>query len=117
MTQHPNARTVEAIEKMMEEMQYLVDHPRMQQRNWVAKGRVWLPILQHAKEDLQRDVQQRDFVLESYQSLLAALERVGLTVEKRDETSWGYRWHGGPLTGTYGTRALAIEAGLQARLR
>lgn len=50
---NPNKRTIAALEKMMQEMQFLVDHPRMQQRNWVAKGREWLPILRHAKEDLE----------------------------------------------------------------
>jgi hypothetical protein len=52
MPNSPNARTVAALQKMIIEIQYLVDHPRMQQRNWVAKGRTWLPILQHAIEDL-----------------------------------------------------------------
>ncbi len=117
MTEHPNARTITAIEKMMNEMQYLVDHPRMQQRNWVASGKQWLPILQHAKEDLQREVSQNDFIAESYQGLLLALERVGLAVEKRDTTTWGYRWHTGALIGAYATRAEAVEAGLKARLK
>lgn len=113
---HPKARTIAALEKMIEEMQYLVEHPRMQQRNWVAKGRIWLPVLQHAKEDLQHEVAQQDFVTEAYQSLLLALERIGLKVEKRDETNWGYRWYDGSLTGAYPTRAEAIEAGLRERL-
>ena len=113
---HPNARTVSAIEKMMEEMQYLVDHPRMQQRNWVAKGKEWLPVLHHAKEDLEKEVQQHDFVVETFQNLLLVIERVGLSVEKRDSTSWGYRWHNGPITGAYATRAEAIEAGLKYKL-
>jgi hypothetical protein len=48
------ARTIAALEKMISEMQYLVEHPRMQQRNWVAKGRAWLPLLRHAIEDLSK---------------------------------------------------------------
>lgn len=48
------ARTIAAIQKMIIEMQYLVDHPRMQQRNWVARGREWLPVLHHAIEDLSQ---------------------------------------------------------------
>jgi len=115
MSVNPNARIAEAIEKMMNEMQYLVDHPRMQQRNWVAKGREWLPVLQHTKEDLQREVQQNDFVIDSHQSLLGALAAVGLKVEKRDTTSWGYRWHGDTLMGAFPTQAAAVEAGLRAR--
>jgi hypothetical protein len=116
MVDHPNARTVAAIEKMMSQMQYLVDHPRMQQRNWVARGREWLPVLEHAKQDLQREVTSQDFIVEAYQSLMSVLERVGLTVEKRDETTWGYRWHGNILKGTYITRAEAFEAGLWEKL-
>jgi len=112
---HPNQRTVEAIDKMMEEMQYLVDHPRMQQRNWVAKGKVWLPILEHAREDLQREVDQNDLLGDSHQALLGALAAVGLTVEKRDASTWGYRWHAGELTGAFPTQAAAVEAGLRAR--
>ncbi len=117
MSDHPNARTVEAIEKMMETMQYLVDHPRMQQRNWVAAGRRWLPVLQHAKEDLQRGVIQHDNATETANSLLSALARVGLAVEKRDAETWGYRWHDGALTGSYLTRADAVEAGLKERIK
>lgn len=117
MSSHPNARTIAAIEKMMEEMQYLVDHPRMQQRNWVAKGREWLPVLEHAREDLQRDVQQNDFAIDSYQALLSALAAVGMVVEKRDVTSWAYRWHGGAPEGAYATQAAAVAAGLRSRLK
>jgi len=115
MSLHPNARTAEAIEKMMQEMQYLVDHPRMQQRNWVARGKEWLSVLRHTQEDLQREIQQSDFVIDSYQALLVALAAVGLVVEKRDSTSWGYRWHGGTLEGAFPTQAAAVEAGLRTR--
>lgn len=116
MNDHPNKRTISALDKMMEEMQFLVDHPRMQQRRWVAKGKEWLPVLQHAREDLQRGAAPHDLVMESYQSLLSALENLGLTVEKRDDVSWGYRWHGGPLEGTFPSRAAAVEAALRERL-
>lgn len=47
-----HARTIAAVQKMISEIQYLVDHPRVQQRTWVAKGQVWLPILHHVIEDL-----------------------------------------------------------------
>lgn len=54
MTDHASKRTIAALEKMMQEMQFLVDNPRMQQKRWVAMGRTWLPILNDAKEDLLR---------------------------------------------------------------
>lgn len=116
VSNHPNTRTVAAIEKMIEDMQFLVEHPRMQQKRWVAKGKEWLPILEQAKEDLQRDVHQHDFVLDSYQALIGVLASLGLTIEKRDATSWGYSWHGGSLEGVYPTQAAAVEAGLRAKL-
>src|SRR5690606_40240138 len=37
-------------------LQLLVDHPRMQQKRWVAAGKVWLPILYQAKDDCARPV-------------------------------------------------------------
>ncbi len=117
MSDQPNARTVAALESVIKQMQYLVEHPRMQQRNWVASGREWLPVLHNAVEDLQRDVKQQDFVVESYQSLLAALGHVGLQVEKRDAASWGYRWQGEALKGTFRTRAEAVEAALREKLK
>ncbi|MFN8378116.1 MAG: hypothetical protein U0452_05540 [Anaerolineae bacterium] len=116
MASHINTRTVAAIEKMMSQMQYMVEHPRMQQRNWVSLGKEWLPILGQAKEDLQREVEQNDFILDSHHALLGALEAVGLVIEKRDTTSWGYRWHAGDLEGAFPTQAAAAEAGLRARL-
>lgn len=116
MSEHPNARTIEAIEKMIEGMQYLVDHPRMQQRNWVASGRQWLPILHHAIEDLQKETKHNDYVSESYQELLAALERIGLQIIKRDNMSWGYSWHGDAAKGAFISRSAAVEAALRERI-
>ncbi|MBK8024746.1 MAG: hypothetical protein IPK19_25815 [Chloroflexi bacterium] len=43
-TSNPN--TVAALERLMHEMQNLVDHPRIQQRTWVARAKEWLPLLQ-----------------------------------------------------------------------
>jgi hypothetical protein len=116
MSEHSAARTVAALAEIIEVMQNLVNHPRVQQRRWVALGKTWLPILQHAKEDLEREVTQYDLVAESHQSILAALQRLGLQIEKRDATSWGYRWHGDMLKGTFSSRADAIEAALRERL-
>lgn len=52
MPAHPNERTIEALKRMVAQIEYLVQHPRIQQRTWVANGRDWLPILHHAIEDL-----------------------------------------------------------------
>ncbi|MCA0455582.1 MAG: hypothetical protein LCI00_16525 [Chloroflexi bacterium] len=116
MSDHPNARTVAELEKMITGMQFLVDHPRMQQRNWVASGKKWLPILHHAVEDLQRETKHNDFVAESYQEILAALERVGLRLIKRDNMSWGYSWHDDVAIGAFVSRSAALEAALRERI-
>lgn len=41
----PNPNTLAALERVMQEMQHLVAHPRIQQRTWVAQAKTWLPIL------------------------------------------------------------------------
>lgn len=41
-----NPNTVAALERIIQEIRYLVDHPRIQQRTWVASGKTWLPLLQ-----------------------------------------------------------------------
>lgn len=46
MADQPNPKTIAALEQVMQEIQHLVAHPRIQQRTWVAKGKTWLPILQ-----------------------------------------------------------------------
>lgn len=107
-----NLRTVTALEKMIQEMQFLTEHPRMQQKNWVAKGKEWLPILHHVKEDLQQETNQQDFTKEAYQGLLMVLERVGVKAEKRDANHWGYMYND-VLKGMYPTRVEAIEAALK----
>ena len=113
---NPNARTIEALEKMIEEMEYLVAHPRIQQKTWVAKGKTWLPTLRTARQDLARDVTHQAVVSELHQGLLLALERVGLRLEMRDALSWGYRWFSGDLKGAYPTRGAALEGALRERL-
>lgn len=115
MSQHISARTVAAIRKVIEEVQFLTEHPRMKQRNWVAKGKEWLPVLRQAQEDLEQEVQQFDQMVDAHNALLGAIAAIGLTVEKRDATAWAYRWHGGPLEGAYPTQAEAVEAGLRVR--
>jgi len=46
MPNQPNPNTIVALERVMQEIQNLVDHPRIQQRTWVASGKKWLPLLQ-----------------------------------------------------------------------
>lgn len=115
-TPHPNARTIKELDTIVEEMEYLVAHPRIQQKTWVAKGKTWLPVLRVARQDLGRDVNHLAITSELHQGLLVALERVGLRLEMRDATSWGYRWFSGDLKGAYATRGDALEAALRERL-
>lgn len=42
---NPNPNAVAALEKIMQEMQNLVAHPRIQQKTWVAQAKTWLPLL------------------------------------------------------------------------
>jgi hypothetical protein len=63
MSNDTNPNTVAAVRRVIEEMQYLVDHPRIQQRRWVASGKNWLSILQIALGEL-----------DSKQTLLSAFE-------------------------------------------
>jgi hypothetical protein len=46
MANNPNSNSAEALRRIIEQIQYLVDHPRIQQKTWVANGKTWLPILQ-----------------------------------------------------------------------
>jgi hypothetical protein len=116
MTDHLTSRLISELEKLMEQMQYLVDHPRMQQRNWVAQGKVWLPILGHVKTHLLAEKKDSDYVSEAHQALLDSLQRVGLEVKQRDRTTWGYSWNGTILIGAYSSQAQAVEAALRAKL-
>lgn len=113
---HSNAQTIAELTRILEEMEYLVAHPRIQQKTWVAKGKTWLPILRIARQDLQRDVTHEAITSEVHHGFLMALERVGLRLEMRDATSWGYRWFSGDLKGAYATRGDAVEAALRERL-
>lgn len=100
-------RTIEALETMIAEMQFLVEHPRMQQKRWVAKGKTWLPVLHNAKEDL---------AIESYRAIMAVFERLGLSIRKRDAKTWGYSWNGEALKGAFPSIAETMEAALKERL-
>ncbi|MBK9746005.1 MAG: hypothetical protein IPO91_04425 [Chloroflexi bacterium] len=46
MPNQTNPNAVAALERIIQEIRYLVDHPRIQQRTWVASGKTWLPLLQ-----------------------------------------------------------------------
>lgn len=115
MSAHPAARLVAALAKMREQMQFLVDHPRMQQNRWVARGREWLPILEQAQTDLEAETSHYHYLAEAHQALLDALARGGLILHQRDRTTWAYSWHGAPPIGAYPSQAQAVEAALRAR--
>lgn len=44
-TPNPNPNTVAALARIIQEIRYLVENPRIQQRTWVASGKEWLPLL------------------------------------------------------------------------
>ena len=52
MSDQPTPNTIAALERIMQEIQNLVDHPRIQQRTSVAYGKAWLSILQIVHEEL-----------------------------------------------------------------
>lgn len=60
MTNTASKYLIDDLEKLIHEMQYLVDHPRIQQKTWVANGRKWLPILHRIKGEITtaRDTSQ-----------------------------------------------------------
>lgn len=58
--EHPAAITAAQIEQMMTEMQYFIDHPRIQQRRWVERGRTWLLVLQQARAHLLTQAASQD---------------------------------------------------------
>lgn len=41
------------LQHIIEQMEHLVAHPRIQQKTWVAKGKAWLPVLRIAKAHLE----------------------------------------------------------------
>ncbi len=82
-------RTIKALKTMIDEMQFLVDHPRIQQKRWVAKGKTWPPTLHNAVEDLANCLEPHDFAIESSESMLSVLENLGLTIQQRDATTCG----------------------------
>jgi hypothetical protein len=45
-------QTSEELQKIIEEMTYLVKHPRIQQKTWVANAKRWLPVLRIAQSQL-----------------------------------------------------------------
>ena len=77
MAEHPAARTVAGLEQIIEKIEYLVAHPRIQQKRWVANGRQWLPILRNARADLEDEVKHYTILLEAHQAILDSLERAG----------------------------------------
>src|SRR5437870_1579091 len=116
MPDHPAARTIAELEKMLIEIQYFLDHPRTQQNQWVAKGHTWKPILQQAKAELQTEADHYNLVAEAYQSVWEMLQRLGLEIRQRDRTAWAYSWQGASLIGAFPSRVQALEAALRERI-
>lgn len=115
MSESHLTRLLAELETLITQMQYLVEHPRMQQRNWVANGKVWIPILDHIKSYLASEKDDYAVLSEAHQALLESLKRGGLDVQKRDKSTWGYSWHGTALVGAYASQAQAIEAALREK--
>lgn len=55
MTDNTNPNTAAALRAIIEEIQYLIDHPRIQQRRWVASGKKWLPVLEIVHGELSAE--------------------------------------------------------------
>lgn len=62
MTYNPNS--IAQLERVMHEIQGLVDRPRIQQKTWVAMGKTWLPILQIIHGELTKQPLNRDSLSE-----------------------------------------------------
>ena len=106
----------EQLGKLISEITYLVAHPRIQQKTWVANGKRWLPILEIAKAAILSSSEAKDTSNEAYQAVMDILPRLGLRILKRDPATWGYSWHNEPMKGAYPSVAQAVEAALKERL-
>jgi len=78
---HPNERTIDALKRIVEQIEYLVQHPRIQQKTWVASGREWLPVLLHAIEDLTELGNNTLPLLEESTSSIASIQPITAEVE------------------------------------
>lgn len=107
---------VEAVGKLIAEITYLVQHPRIQQKTWVANGKRWLPILEIAQAEIVTASAATNTSNEAYQALMDIFPRLGLRILKRDTATWGYSWHNEPIKGAYPSIAQAVEAALKERL-
>ena len=116
MVEHPFARTAAALDNIIRQMEYLVEHPRIQQSEWVYQGKGWLPTLRQARTDLLAENDIYQHLVEAHQAVWDALRRLGLEVRQRDRATWAYSWHGTPLVGAYPSQAQALEAALRERL-
>jgi hypothetical protein len=54
--------------------------------------------------------------LATYESVVAAIQRLGLIVAQREDKTWGYSWNNEELTGRFPTQAEAIEVALHEKL-
>lgn len=55
-----NPSSITELDRVMQEIQELIEHPRIKQRTWVAKGKTWLPILQIIHGELTRRHSSQD---------------------------------------------------------
>jgi hypothetical protein len=77
MPDHPATRTITGLDTMLAEIQFFLDHPRTQQNQWVAKGRIWKPVLEQAKMDLAAEAEHYSLLSEAYQAVWEVLRHLG----------------------------------------
>jgi len=50
MTKTSNEHVADQLSEIIEQIEYFIEHPRIQQKRWVARGKEWLPTLRHARD-------------------------------------------------------------------
>lgn len=116
MREHPSKRTLDELEQMIKDIRYFLDHPRIQQNRWVAKGTTWIPILERTREELRSEIEHYAVIADAYQSIWSMLHRVGLKIHQRDRTTWAYSWNDTALVGAFASRTEALEAALHEKI-
>jgi hypothetical protein len=117
MQSHQVNQTMESLNEVIKAMQSLYEHPRMQQRNWVAAAKYWLPILRQASEHLQEWNEPCIHAIEAHRAMWNSLGRLGLKVHRNQANVWTYSWDGVvDGAGNYSSPSEAMEAALRGRL-
>lgn len=104
-----------ALDRIIKQMQYLVEHPRIQQKTWVAEARGWLPVLRDVKSELESTQISHQPI--GSQELLETLKNIGLEIRQYQTGGWSYSWNGNPLVGMFPSQQQALEADLHDILR